>query len=70
MPDVLVDAGTLRPRAPAAGLPPPEGDGGLLVLTAEEIKDVVSCTGLWVIVREGYGGLAKKRKGDGWMIRG
>jgi len=66
--DVLVDAGVVRPRT--AGLQPSEGDEGVLVLTAEEIKDVVSCTGLWVIVREGYGGLAKKRKGDGWLIRG
>jgi hypothetical protein len=73
--DVLVDQGVVRPRT--AGLPPSEGNeggqggqGGALVLTAEEIKDVVSCTGLWVIVREGYGGLAKKRKGDGWLIRG
>ena len=66
--DVLVDEGVVRPRT--AGLPPSEGDEAALVLTAEEIKDVVSCTGLWVIVREGYGGLAKKRKGDGWLIRG
>jgi hypothetical protein len=76
MPDVLVDAGVVRPRAtgpPAAegeGEGAGEGAGSQLVLTAEEIKDVVSCTGLWVIVREGYGGLAKKRKGDGWLIRG
>ena len=56
MPDVLVDS---------AGLPPLEGDEGLLALTVEEIKDMVSCTGLWVIVREGYGGLGKMRKGDG-----
>jgi hypothetical protein len=68
MRDVLIDAGVVRPRT--AGLPPSEGDEGVLMLTAEEIKDVVSCTGLWVIVREGYGGLAKKRKGDGWLIRG
>ncbi len=63
--DVLVDEGVVRRRS--AGLP---GEESVLVLTAEEIKDVVSCTGLWVIVREGYGGLAKKRKGDGWLIRG
>lgn len=66
--DVLVDEGVIRPRT--AGLPPSEGEEGVLMLTAEEIKDVVSCTGLWVVVREGYGGLAKKRKGDGWLIRG
>ena len=66
MPDVLVDSGIVRPRAESS----PEGDKGTLVLTAEQIKDVISCTGLWVIVREGYGGLAKRRKGDGWLIRG
>ena len=69
MPDVLVDSGVVQPRA--TGLPHPGGnDVEALVLTAEEIKDIVSCTGLWVVVREGYGGLAKKRKGDGWLIRG
>ena len=48
------------------------GGGGPrpVVLTREDVKDVVSCTGLWLVVREGYGGLAKKRKGDGWRLRG
>ena len=51
----------------AAGHGAPEG----LVLTAEEIKDIVSCTGLWLIVREGFGGVGRvSRKGDGgWRIR-
>jgi hypothetical protein len=41
-----------------------------LVLTAEEIKDVVCSTGLWLVVREGFGGVGKvSRKGDGWRIR-
>lgn len=41
------------------------------VLTAEEIKDVLSCTAFWVVVREGFGGVGKvSRKGDGWRIRG
>lgn len=41
-----------------------------LILTAEEIKDIVSCTSLWLIVREGFGGVGKeRRKGDGWRIR-
>jgi hypothetical protein len=41
-----------------------------LVLTAEEIKDIVSSTGLWLVVREGIGGVGKvSRKGDGWRIR-
>lgn len=44
-------------------------EGGL-VLTAEEIKDVVCSTGLWLVVREGFGGVGKvSRKGDGWRIR-
>ncbi|KAL5520309.1 hypothetical protein ACEPAG_9523 [Sanghuangporus baumii] len=42
-----------------------------LVLTAEEIKDVLSCTAFWIVVREGFGGVGKvNRKGDGWRIRG
>lgn len=42
-----------------------------MMLTAEEIKDVVSCTGLWLVVREGFGGVGKeRRKGDGWRLRG
>jgi len=41
-----------------------------LTLTAEEIKDVVCSTGLWLVVREGFGGVGKvARKGDGWRIR-
>ena len=41
------------------------------VLTAEEIKDVVSSTALWLVVREGFGGVGRvSRKGDGaWRIR-
>ncbi|KAF8890768.1 hypothetical protein BD779DRAFT_1516989 [Infundibulicybe gibba] len=40
-------------------------------LTAEEIKDVVCSTGMWLVVREGFGGVGKvSRKGDGWRIRG
>lgn len=73
----------LPSMAPAALLRPRDADGSKseldvnragtitgLVLSAEEIKDVVSCTGLWLVVREGYGGLARKRKGDGWRLRG
>ncbi|KAI0293670.1 hypothetical protein B0F90DRAFT_1761833 [Multifurca ochricompacta] len=41
-----------------------------LVLTAEEIKDIISSTGLWLVVRESIGGVGKiNRKGDGWRIR-
>ena len=40
------------------------------LFTAEDIKDVVSSTGLWLVVREGFGGLGRtKRRGDGWHIR-
>jgi len=52
------------------------GNGGKsrdtgLVLTAEEIKDVVASTALWLVVREAMGGVGKdKRKGDGWKLRG
>ncbi|EMD34936.1 hypothetical protein CERSUDRAFT_116458 [Gelatoporia subvermispora B] len=50
------------------GLPPGQSD---LVLTAEEIKDVVSATGLWLVVREGFGGVGReRRRGDGWKLRG
>lgn len=42
-----------------------------LTLTAEEIKDIVCSTGLWLVVREAFGGIGKvARKGDGWRIRG
>jgi len=42
-----------------------------LVLTAEEIKDVVASTALWLVVREAMGGVGKdKRRGDGWKLRG
>ncbi|THV03536.1 hypothetical protein K435DRAFT_851838 [Dendrothele bispora CBS 962.96] len=41
-----------------------------LALTAEEIKDVICSTGMWLVVREGFGGVGKvSRKGDGWRIR-
>lgn len=33
-------------------------------LTREELKDIISVTALFVIIREGFGGLAKRRKGD------
>lgn len=41
------------------------------VLTVEEMKDIVACTSLWLVVHEGLGGLAKRRKGDGaWRFGG
>lgn len=83
LPDVLFDASKtsaeLRTRSDPDGSRPDllaesvSSAGGRnkpIVLTSEDIKDVVSCTGLWLVVREGYGGLARKRKGDGWRLRG
>jgi len=41
-----------------------------ITLSAEEIKDMVCSTGLWLVVREGFGGVGRvSRKGDGWRIR-
>ncbi|KAI5119703.1 hypothetical protein M0805_003587 [Coniferiporia weirii] len=65
---IVTPAGVARPvsRAGDDGREP-EGP----ILTAEEIKDVLSCTAFWVVVREGFGGVGKvNRKGDGWRIRG
>jgi hypothetical protein len=81
LPDVIVDRLQVRRRSVSAqgiarpswnlnaGPDAPDGVAGL-VLTAEEIKDVVSSTGLWLVVRESIGGVGKvSRKGDGWRIR-
>lgn len=73
--DRPMSRGGVGSRSGASG---PFGGGGAgvseaesTVLTAEEIKDVLSCTAFWVVVREGFGGVGKeKRKGDGWRIRG
>ncbi|CAE6476600.1 unnamed protein product [Rhizoctonia solani] len=68
LPDVNIQTLELVPRSV---LDPFGMDGSKeMVLSAEEIKDVVCTTALWLMVREGFGGLAgKKRKGDGWKIR-
>jgi hypothetical protein len=78
LPDVEIEKAELRPRALGAGSHrgAPNGNAAgagsdVLLLTAEEIKDVVASTGLWLVVREGFGGVGKvSRKGDGWRIRG
>lgn len=74
LPDIEVDKMTVRRRAlTSSGIARPETATGQegLILTAEEIKDVISCTGLWLVVREGFGGVGRvSRKGDGWRIRG
>lgn len=74
LPDIEIDKMAVRKRVlTPQGIARPGTSSGPegLVLTAEEIKDVVSCTGLWLVVREGFGGVGKvSRKGDGWKIRG
>ncbi|OCH90144.1 hypothetical protein OBBRIDRAFT_731347 [Obba rivulosa] len=70
LPDVEVARARARRRVvtPMGGGPPAQSE---LVLTAEEIKDVVSATGLWLVVREGFGGVGReRRRGDGWKLRG
>ncbi|KZV91878.1 hypothetical protein EXIGLDRAFT_718899 [Exidia glandulosa HHB12029] len=72
LPDVDVMQGVLHKRSPL-GRPASvdSGAGPSLIVTAEEMKDVVCATAFWMIVREGFGGVGKKtRKGDGWRIRG
>ncbi|KAF7321132.1 hypothetical protein HMN09_00201300 [Mycena chlorophos] len=75
LPDVNVEGMKAEKRdaaGPGGSLQgPARGPAHTLVLTAEEIKDVVCSTGLWLVVREGFGGVGKvSRKGDGWRIRG
>ncbi|KAJ6492902.1 hypothetical protein C8R47DRAFT_1270356, partial [Mycena vitilis] len=73
LPDIDVERMVVRKRDTGpgslnsnAGMKPGHG----LIITAEEIKDVVCSTGLWLVVREGFGGIGKvNRKGDGWRIR-
>ena len=68
LPDVEVERmGVVKRRG--VGAPARQTYAGL-TLTAEEIKDVVCSTGLWLVVREGFGGVGRvNRKGDGWRIR-
>ncbi|CAE6419661.1 unnamed protein product [Rhizoctonia solani] len=71
LPDVSIQELELVPRSAQDpfGMDVKQG-GGEMVMSSEEIKDVVCTTALWLMVREGFGGLSgKKRKGDGWKIR-
>ncbi|EJD43575.1 hypothetical protein AURDEDRAFT_114639 [Auricularia subglabra TFB-10046 SS5] len=69
LPDIDVVQGVAHKRSPT-GRPSSSAGTGLLV-TAEEMKDIVCTTAFWMIVREGFGGVGRKtRKGDGWRIRG
>jgi hypothetical protein len=76
LPDIVVDRLQVCRRAVnAQGIARPSSDLDAmegLVLTAEEIKDVLSSTGLWLVVGmgrsiDGVGEIS--RKGDGWPIR-
>ncbi|KAG6899627.1 hypothetical protein C0993_008569 [Termitomyces sp. T159_Od127] len=70
LPDIEVERmGTVkRPTDPGEPRLQHEWEG--LTLTAEEIKDVVCSTAMWLTVRESFGGVGKvNRKGDGWRIR-
>ncbi|KAJ4480868.1 hypothetical protein J3R30DRAFT_3288072 [Lentinula aciculospora] len=74
LPDLEVQTMTIKKRQvglPGASQSSSPGSPTLgLVFKAEEIKDVVCSTGIWVVVREGFGGVGKvSRKGDGWRIR-
>ncbi|KAG6833405.1 hypothetical protein H0H87_007390 [Tephrocybe sp. NHM501043] len=67
LPDVEVERMTAVKRSTVPGTAS-QWEG--LALTAEEIKDIVCSTAMWVVVREGFGGVGKvSRKGDGWRIR-
>lgn len=71
LPDVELERMGVSPRPPGyiTSRPPPSQWEGT-TLTAEEIKDIVCSTGLWLVVREGFGGIGRvNRKGDGWRIR-
>lgn len=77
LPDVEVDSGSLKKRFLLADgttrstiSPDRLSSPQMLTLTAEEIKDIVCCTALWLVVREAVGGVGKvSRKGDGFRLR-
>lgn len=71
LPDIEVEHLAVRRRiVTAQGISKTTSNSGGLVLTAEEIKDVISSTALWLVVREAFGGVGReRRKGDGWRIR-
>lgn len=64
LPDIELEHPVVRRRVVTAkGIrkttTPSAGD---FVLTAEEIKDTVSCTSLWLVVREAFGGVGREQK--------
>ncbi|KAH7911280.1 hypothetical protein BJ138DRAFT_1135473 [Hygrophoropsis aurantiaca] len=71
LPDIEVEQLAVRRRfVTPQGVSRTLSSAGELVLTAEEIKDAISSTALWLVVREAFGGVGReRRKGDGWRIR-
>ena len=71
LPDIEVESLVVHRRvATAEGVSRTASNPGELTLTAEEIKDSISSTALWLVVREAFGGVGReRRKGDGWRIR-
>jgi len=79
LPDLEVERMQVRKRDVSNPTPGSAGPGSIqaateklqgLSLTVEEIKDVICSTGMWVVVREGFGDVGMvSRKGDGWRIR-
>ncbi|KAG6377705.1 hypothetical protein JVT61DRAFT_14475 [Boletus reticuloceps] len=64
LPDIEVERLVVRRRfVTAQGLSKTTApNAGGFVLTAEEIKDTVSSTALWLVVREAFGGVGRERK--------
>lgn len=70
LPDIDVERLAVHRRMVAAqSVIRTASNSGELMLTAEEIKDSISSTVLWLVVREAFGGVGReRRKGDGWRI--
>ena len=62
LPDVDLINAVLVQRDELPGVPN-SAPQGRHMLGAEEIKDIVCSTGIWLVVREGFGGLGKKNGG-------
>ncbi|KAG2130352.1 hypothetical protein DEU56DRAFT_467286 [Suillus clintonianus] len=71
LPDIEVERLAVHRRVVTTqGVNRTASSSGELTLTAEEIKDSISSTALWLVVREAFGGVGReRRKGDGWRIR-
>jgi hypothetical protein len=62
LPDVDLINAVLVQRDELPGVPD-SAPQGRHMLSAEEIKDIVCSTSIWLVVREGFGGLGKKSGG-------